>query len=140
MNDAKVNEVLDRYQWEVPATIAPDLPQDTIDQLTHAAGMIPRIREFVREGRREKAMRWLGFVQGVLWCVGRYTIDELKSHNAPDGPWAARDAEHASFLTFGGDDVAVVLHGVAFVDGVREPCQKFAERLAVALNADPLAR
>ena len=29
----------------------------------------------------EKAMRWLGFIQGVLWICGIYTIDEMREHN-----------------------------------------------------------
>lgn len=29
----------------------------------------------------EKAFRWLGFVQGVLWTKGIYTIDEMRDHN-----------------------------------------------------------
>lgn len=36
------------------------------------------------EGRREKAMRWLGFVQGALWAHGLAPIDELKNMNRPD--------------------------------------------------------
>jgi len=35
--------------------------------------------------RREKAMRWLGFVQGTLWGWGIATIEELKKMNAPTG-------------------------------------------------------
>jgi len=29
----------------------------------------------------EKGMRWLGFIQGVLWIEGYYTIDEMREHN-----------------------------------------------------------
>ena len=29
----------------------------------------------------EKAMRWLGFIQGVLFAKGVYTIDEMREHN-----------------------------------------------------------
>lgn len=29
----------------------------------------------------EKIMRWLGFVQGVLWSTGTYTIDQMKDDN-----------------------------------------------------------
>lgn len=36
--------------------------------------------------KREKAMRWLGFVQGALWAQNQATIDELKRMNMPDGP------------------------------------------------------
>ena len=27
-----------------------------------------------------KAMRWLGFIQGVLWCFGLFSIDDLRRH------------------------------------------------------------
>ena len=30
---------------------------------------------------REKAMRWLGFIQGVLFAKGVYTVDEMREHN-----------------------------------------------------------
>ena len=29
----------------------------------------------------EKANRWLGFIQGVLWTRGIYTIDDMREHN-----------------------------------------------------------
>lgn len=32
-------------------------------------------------GDMEKSMRWLGFIQGVLYSKSIYTIDELKAHN-----------------------------------------------------------
>jgi hypothetical protein len=28
----------------------------------------------------EKLNRWLGFVQGALWCNGVFSIDELRAH------------------------------------------------------------
>lgn len=34
--------------------------------------------------RREKRMRWLGFVQGVLYAIGDFSVDELKDHSRPD--------------------------------------------------------
>ena len=30
---------------------------------------------------KEKANRWLGFIQGVLWAECIYTIDEMRDHN-----------------------------------------------------------
>lgn len=36
--------------------------------------------------RREKAMRWLGFVQGALWTLDAITIENLKSVNRSDEP------------------------------------------------------
>lgn len=51
----------------------------------HALYMLAILPQLVLEGRREKAMRWLGFVQGVLWAHGCASIDELKRINMPDG-------------------------------------------------------
>lgn len=50
-------------------------------QRDHVLGMLPKVRAFLDEGRVEKAMRWLGFVQGWLWAIGRYTVPELADHN-----------------------------------------------------------
>lgn len=36
------------------------------------------------EERREKAMRWLGFVQGALWAHGLSPIADLRNMNRPD--------------------------------------------------------
>ncbi|MFH0905391.1 MAG: hypothetical protein V1826_01585 [bacterium] len=34
--------------------------------------------------RKEKAMRWLGFVQGVLVALGYCSIADMKRYNKPD--------------------------------------------------------
>lgn len=34
------------------------------------------------QSKLEKSMRWLGFVQGVLWRSGACSIDELKTMNS----------------------------------------------------------
>lgn len=47
----------------------------------HIYWMCAEIKEFVKKEEMDKAFRWLGFVQGVLWCVGEYTINELRDHN-----------------------------------------------------------
>jgi hypothetical protein len=39
--------------------------------------------KLVNENRIEKAMRWLGFVQGTLWAMGVRTIEEMKVENMP---------------------------------------------------------
>ena len=38
---------------------------------------------FPHDGKKEKAMRWLGFMQGVLWTSG-VSLQELKNMNRPD--------------------------------------------------------
>lgn len=55
------------------------------ESLEHAAWMCQQAISFVGEGRIEKACRWLGFVQGVLWCRGVRTIDEMRRDNMPEG-------------------------------------------------------
>jgi hypothetical protein len=47
----------------------------------HLLTMIPKMREFISQNKLEKAFRWLGFIQGVLWFEGLYTLDELKNDN-----------------------------------------------------------
>jgi hypothetical protein len=49
----------------------------------HLAFMCEEGRRLIAEGRREKAMRCLGFVQGALWADDRASIDELKEMNRP---------------------------------------------------------
>lgn len=51
------------------------------DCLAHVLYMVPGLREHLSSGKSEKAMRWLGFVQGVLWVVGLMSIDEMKDDN-----------------------------------------------------------
>ena len=52
--------------------------------LGHLLYMCESIRGFIAAGRREKAMRWLGFLQGALWVRGLATIDDMKEANRPD--------------------------------------------------------
>ena len=51
--------------------------------LEHCHGMLDKVIEFVNEGRMEKAFRWLGFVQGVLWAFRVFPLTDLKNHNRP---------------------------------------------------------
>jgi len=52
----------------------------------HLLYMLQETAKLVKEDRREKAMRWLGFVQGALWVAGLSTIEEMKDLNRPDIP------------------------------------------------------
>lgn len=82
MSTEKCYEVLDRYEREVPRANVGLLPT-TLQARKKVLDMLPHMREFVEEGRREKFMRWLGFVQGLLWYMGVYSLEELKDHNRP---------------------------------------------------------
>jgi len=53
------------------------------EQLQHLHWMALEAKKIIEEGRTEKAMRWLGFLQGALWVLGRRTIEEMKKDNMP---------------------------------------------------------
>jgi hypothetical protein len=53
------------------------------NELAHLRFMCEEAQKFVDQGRIEKAMRWLGFLQGVLWARGFYSLDDLKNHSKP---------------------------------------------------------
>ena len=92
MDDKKVLEVIAIYREHlagVHMTYPIDYPHDErvtyrADILSHCHGMLDQMEEFVRQGRMEKAFRWLGFIQGCLWSQGCYVLEELKNHNRPD--------------------------------------------------------
>jgi hypothetical protein len=84
MTDEKIHEALDRCWFLLQETPPP--PPDTIghDQAEHVLLMIPQAKTFVSTGRREKAMRWLGFIQGYLWTDCYANLDDLKEWNRAD--------------------------------------------------------
>jgi hypothetical protein len=87
----KILGVLDIYEEKVssmctaPARADPhectvlDVPK----KYAHVWWMITTLRDFIHEGRMEKAFRWLGFIQGVLWACGMYSVEDLAGHNKP---------------------------------------------------------
>lgn len=50
--------------------------------MAYANYMCCRIKEMAREGDESKANRWLGFVQGIYWSFGMYSINNMRDHNA----------------------------------------------------------
>ena len=50
--------------------------------LSHALWMCEETLAMPPE-KLEKKMRWLGFVQGVLWMTGMQTVETAKNDNAP---------------------------------------------------------
>ena len=41
------------------------------------------VDKHVPAGDVDKAMRWLGFIQGVLLAVGYFTLEQIKEHSRP---------------------------------------------------------
>lgn len=59
----------------------------TPERVRHLLFMCDEIEALMAIGsasRREKAMRWLGFVQGSIHMAGWASIDEMKDANRPD--------------------------------------------------------
>lgn len=92
MTHEKVKQVTAKYRERFqnmgvkPASYAHDRPirnDERVRSLDHCMGMLNQIDDFVNEGRLEKAFRWLGFVQGVLWSNGMFSLDDLKNDNRP---------------------------------------------------------
>ena len=90
MEDNKILEVVQIYRgfFEEKGIDPIDYPHglmlDSLGHgLAHCYGMLKKIEEFVKEGRRDKAFRWLGFVQGCLWSAGHYSLENLTNHNRP---------------------------------------------------------
>ena len=49
--------------------------------LGHVLWMCNEIDSFIRNNHIEKANRWIGFIQGVLWLTGVASIDESREIN-----------------------------------------------------------
>lgn len=63
------------------------------DTHRHLVWMCDQAIGFVAEGRIEKAMRWLGFIQGALWCMGVKTLNALRDDSKPDGEGIEQDVK-----------------------------------------------
>ena len=64
------------------------------EALAHVHGMLERVERQLDSYQSEagysedweKANHWLGFIQGVLWLHGDYTLDQLQDHNRTERP------------------------------------------------------
>lgn len=56
----------------------------TTHQLNHLLFLANEAQVLLNEGRVEKTMRWLGFIQGALWGLGLTAISDMKDLNRPD--------------------------------------------------------
>lgn len=90
MTPEQVWKVIQKYRERFEALgISPqafshgELVRSPESTLEHCYGMLSQMEVFLKEGRMEKALCWLGFVQGCLWAQGLYSLDELKEDNRP---------------------------------------------------------
>lgn len=83
MTGSQVIEVADKYAAIPEIAAAAPARDSTSVNRGHIHWMCLQIPVFVHEQRIEKAMRWLGFVQGALWALGLSTVEEMKRDNKP---------------------------------------------------------
>jgi hypothetical protein len=96
MTDEQVKQVVTAYQARLAREghrpVQVDFDRTTASapksrQLEHVAWMCPEILAALEAGDRDKAMRWLGFAQGVLWAQGVYAVAELREQNRATSPF-----------------------------------------------------
>lgn len=88
MNKEQVVEVVQEYQKNLievgakPLRFTEDASAPASYQaMNHILWMCAEVQRFAQEDKLEKAMRWLGFIQGVLWTLGEESIEKLKKDN-----------------------------------------------------------
>ncbi len=94
MTKDKVSEVVTKIRAALPTVSAPQRHETmvisaninelrymrAVEHLHHVCITIPTLLE---QNRIEKAMRRLGFLQGAVWCLGLYSVNELGNMNKP---------------------------------------------------------
>lgn len=86
MTKERVLEALETYQVVLGGSDPVRHESDNLrphEQVQHLHWMVLEAKKFIEEGRIEKAMRWLGFLQGALWAFKMRTIEEMKKDNMP---------------------------------------------------------
>lgn len=88
VNADKMLEVVRQYRallLHIPPEAGPfDAQPSPRAAFAHIHGMLDSIEGFVKEGTKEawdKANRWLGFIQGVFWMHGTFTLNQMRDHN-----------------------------------------------------------
>ena len=80
MTNEQIIEVCDKY-CSLLHDIEPVRENDKPNSMRHIKWMCIEIPNMIGLNKIEKANRWLGFVQGVLWSNEIYDIHQLKSDN-----------------------------------------------------------
>ncbi|KKK84913.1 hypothetical protein LCGC14_2778570 [marine sediment metagenome] len=83
-------EVIDKYRNRLIDECSANGPMDWSpseqEQRNHLVYMLDRMEEMLDTTlfpvtNWDKFNRWLGFVQGLLWTMGEYTLKEMREHN-----------------------------------------------------------
>lgn len=93
MDIKKAREVVEEYRRLLGNLKSQEGPfnkqPSKADALRHTHSMLGRMEGFLDNYESEvgshkdwdKFNRWLGFMQGVFWLTGTYTLNEMRDHN-----------------------------------------------------------
>ena len=83
MTSAQIRKVFRMYQEKIESLLADEeWSRGALykhNQVIYLKDMTTRFPSFSAD--REKAMRWICFMQGAFWSLGVYTVDEMRAHN-----------------------------------------------------------
>jgi hypothetical protein len=93
MDVAQSREVMAMYHDRLdvsPGDGPMDWSPSEQEQRHHLVYMIRRMEDMLDTSlfpvtNWDKFNRWLGFVQGCLWNLGEYTLNEMREHNTRPG-------------------------------------------------------
>ena len=83
MTKEQITKACDLYLEVLPDPVCGrDIhPMALSQKMAHVAWMCTELKSPEFSDDMEKNMRWLGFIQGILWSKGYFTIEELSDHN-----------------------------------------------------------
>lgn len=89
MTIEKLLKVIERYKDILQYHDAIQYQEDRFidkgtDAYKHWRWMLDQMPQLIADGKIDKAMRWLGFIQGGFWALGIMPISTLKSDNRKD--------------------------------------------------------
>lgn len=73
------------HRWSLAqADLTRDTPPGMGRAVKHANWMIHEMLRRMEAGEDKPGQvdRWLGFIQGIFWCHGLFSIESLKTHTA----------------------------------------------------------
>lgn len=80
--DLHLHDLLDAYSKKLKEEH--DKIDDVLDvdraKFKHLQAMCSLTQDWFDRGESDKANRWLGFIQGAMWLMDVYTIDEMRAH------------------------------------------------------------
>ena len=86
MSPKKINVIAEKYelqlkQLHIKASRQTHKKLGSLKALSHALWMCGQLRSGMPKEDMENACLWLGFIQGILWTRGVYTMEQLRRDN-----------------------------------------------------------